>query len=67
MKHEQLDYLLRILEDRDINLGRDDIQWAFESSKTKGDASAWVEEYLKPATLLSREELELCVEMLLTE
>ena len=61
MRREQLDRLVQVLADRDIGLGRDDIQWAFESPRTEQDACAWVDEYLHTATLLSQEELKMCV------
>ena len=51
--------LIDALRDHDIPLGRDDVQWAFESAKTGDDMTAWVEEYLNQSTLLSKEELEL--------
>ncbi|KAI9662977.1 MAG: hypothetical protein M1821_008024 [Bathelium mastoideum] len=59
MGHEQLEHLLQVLAERRIHLEREDVQWAFESSKTEQHASAWVEEYLHAPTLLSHEELEL--------
>ena len=56
MKHEKLDHLLQVLADRDIDLGRDDVQWTFESSRTEPHISAWVDEFLHPPTLLTQEE-----------
>ena len=59
MKHEQLEHLLHVLGERDIRLGREDVQWAFESSKTERDATAWVDEYLHQPTLLSQDEFRM--------
>ncbi|KAK8207453.1 hypothetical protein HDK77DRAFT_44067 [Phyllosticta capitalensis] len=56
---EPLDHLLSVLRERRIPLTRDDVQWAFESVKTRDDAIAWVDQYLQPNTLLSKEELDL--------
>lgn len=54
-----MERLLYSLNQRDIPLGSDDVQWAFESVKTKDDITAWVNEYLNTETLLTKEELEL--------
>ncbi|KAL9090478.1 MAG: hypothetical protein Q9165_005239 [Trypethelium subeluteriae] len=59
MANEHLDHLLQVLADRDIDLGKDDVAWAFESSKTAGDACAWVDEYLYAPTLLSLDEFQI--------
>lgn len=56
MKDGQLEHLLHVLADRDIDLGHDDVKWAFESSRTEQDACAWVDEYLHTPTLLSQDE-----------
>ncbi|KAF7198276.1 hypothetical protein HII31_00015 [Pseudocercospora fuligena] len=49
--------LIQALSDRNIDLGEDDVAWAFEGSKTRKNATQWVQEYLQPATLLTKEEL----------
>ncbi|KAJ9635945.1 hypothetical protein H2199_008299 [Coniosporium tulheliwenetii] len=54
-----LERLLTVLEERETGLGRDDVEWAFKSAKTKDGITAWVDEYLEPATLLSKDELDL--------
>lgn len=51
--------LLHVLSQRDIGLGRDDLDWLFETTETQHDMVAWVNEYLNEATLLTREELEM--------
>ncbi|KAK7518378.1 uncharacterized protein IWZ02DRAFT_317461 [Phyllosticta citriasiana] len=56
---ETLNHLLSVLRERRIPLTRDDVQWAFESVKTRDDAVAWVDQYLQQNTLLSKEELDL--------
>ncbi|WPG99389.1 Hypothetical protein R9X50_00220300 [Acrodontium crateriforme] len=54
--NELLD-LLQVLKERDIALTRDDVAWAFESSRTEKETRAWVREYLAEPCLLSKEEL----------
>lgn len=51
--------LLSALYKRGIDLGPDDVNWAFESQKTKADLTAWIRKYLDPSTLLTRDELDL--------
>ncbi|KAF1982766.1 hypothetical protein K402DRAFT_339824 [Aulographum hederae CBS 113979] len=51
--------LLQVLKDHELDLGPDDVQWAFESAKTKEEAAAWVQQYLQPETLLSKEEVDM--------
>lgn len=53
--------LLRVLDDRDVGLGPNDVAWAFDSVNTKDSIASWVQEYLSPATLLTREEAALLV------
>lgn len=57
----ELARLLRVLDDRNVGLGRDDVAWAFESVNVKDAIASWVQEYLSPATLLTREEAALLV------
>ncbi|KAI9789946.1 MAG: hypothetical protein M1833_002140 [Piccolia ochrophora] len=56
---DALDQLLRALQDRQVPLGRDDVQWAFKSPSTASIVEEWVRKYLGPDTLLSQEELDL--------
>jgi len=56
--------LIHVLSERDIGLGKDDLDWLFESPETRDDMVAWVNEYLNEHTLLSREELELYVSII---
>ncbi|EME79661.1 uncharacterized protein MYCFIDRAFT_81145 [Pseudocercospora fijiensis CIRAD86] len=49
--------LIHALNERNIDLGEDDVAWAFEGPKTRNKAVQWVQEYLQPATLLTKEEL----------
>jgi len=51
--------LLSALYKRGIDLGTDDVNWAFESPKTKAELTAWVREYLDSSTLLTRDEVDL--------
>jgi hypothetical protein len=51
--------LLSALYKRGIDLGTDDVNWAFESQKTKSELLTWIREYLDSSTLLTRDELDL--------
>ncbi|KAK0357490.1 hypothetical protein LTR94_000525 [Friedmanniomyces endolithicus] len=53
----QLQHLLRVLDERDISLGHDDVAWAFDHNETKPKITSWVHEYLFAPTLLTKEEL----------
>lgn len=52
-------HLFAALEGHAISISKDDVLPIFSSPKTKGDAIAWIDEYLDPSTLLSKEELDL--------
>jgi hypothetical protein len=52
-----------VLDARGTRLGAGDVAWAFGSSDTKALIEEWVAEYLQPDTLLTREELSLCVSL----
>lgn len=54
-------HLLNVLEERSLDVDLDRILLGFEDDETKGEAAAWVHEYLNEETLLTREELELWV------
>ncbi|TID13065.1 hypothetical protein E2P81_ATG09798 [Venturia nashicola] len=51
--------LLSALYKRGIDLGPDDVNWAFESQKTGAELTAWIQEYLDASTFLTRDELDL--------
>ena len=55
------DYLLNVLNERDISLGSDDISWAFASDKTREELISWIKEYLQEHTLLTKDEAALFV------
>ncbi|KAK3704783.1 hypothetical protein LTR37_013614 [Vermiconidia calcicola] len=57
MASAQLEHLLRVLDVSGTGLSRDDVAWAFESAKTKDQTVTWVDTYLSPDTLMTREEL----------
>lgn len=61
MAGKELDVLLCALEERDIDLDRDDVAWAFEAPETGAAVREWVQHFLSPACLLSREEWRLSV------
>lgn len=52
-------HLFAALEGHAISISKDDVLPIFASPKTKGNAIAWIDEYLDPSTLLSKEELDL--------
>lgn len=54
-------HLLNVLEERglDVGLDLDKVLAAFEDEETKTQAAEWVNEYLHPETLLTKEELQL--------
>ena len=52
-------HLLQALDTHTTALKEEDIQWAFRAKETRNVVSKWVQEYLGPETLLSREEAEL--------
>ena len=56
---DELQQLLRSLDERDIALGHDDVAWAFEHEESEPVIRTWVQEFLSPGTLLSKEELHL--------
>lgn len=58
-EEEAAHHLLNVLEERDLNVDLDKVLAVFEDSDTKRDAAAWVNEYLNPETLLTKEELDL--------
>ncbi|KAF2403412.1 hypothetical protein EJ06DRAFT_579457 [Trichodelitschia bisporula] len=51
--------LLTVLKERNINIGPDDVAWAFESPRTRDEVTVWIEEYLDSLTLLTEDEYEL--------
>jgi hypothetical protein len=55
MASKELFHLLRVLDERETGLGRDDVAWAFEPA-TRAESEEWVKTYLSPATLLTKEE-----------
>ncbi|KAK3654026.1 hypothetical protein LTR56_003461 [Elasticomyces elasticus] len=50
-------HLIRVLDERNIPLDPDDVAKAFANYKTRPAITSWVQEYLSPATLLTKEEL----------
>lgn len=62
MEEEQAaHHLLNVLEERGLDVDLDKILLGFEEADSKHDAALWVAEYLQEDTLLTKEELELCV------
>jgi hypothetical protein len=59
MADNSLNTLLEILRDRDVPYNRDAIKSAFDSPESQTSIQAWMQEYLSPATLLTKEEATL--------
>lgn len=55
MASKELFHLLRVLDERDTGLGKEDVAWAFEPAK-RAESEDWVKTFLSPATLLTKEE-----------
>ena len=55
MASKELFHLLRVLDERDTGLAKEDVAWAFEPAK-RAESEDWVRTYLNPATLLTKEE-----------
>ncbi|KAF2864548.1 hypothetical protein K470DRAFT_261400 [Piedraia hortae CBS 480.64] len=56
-----LQHLINVLEERNIKFAKQDITAAFGNDQTRDQIEAWVGEYLTPVSLLTPEELALCV------
>jgi hypothetical protein len=59
MADNSLNSLLEILHDHDVPYNRDAIKSAFDSPESQTAILAWMEEYLSPETLLTKEEATL--------
>lgn len=57
MSSDELKVLLQVLDERGTGLDHDDVTSAFNGPE-QIEARQWVHEYLSPATLLTREELD---------
>lgn len=55
MASKELFHLLRVLDERETGLSKEDVAWAFEPAK-RAESEEWVMTYLNPATLLTKEE-----------
>ncbi|SMR54274.1 unnamed protein product [Zymoseptoria tritici ST99CH_3D1] len=58
MASSDLKVLLTALRDRELPPNKEDIARAFEDRNTQEEASSWVQEFLQPSTLLTKEELD---------
>ncbi|OCL13636.1 hypothetical protein AOQ84DRAFT_385268 [Glonium stellatum] len=54
-----INHLFATLEEHSISISKDNVLPIFINPKTKENAIAWIDEYLDPSTLLSKEELDL--------
>jgi hypothetical protein len=59
MAEDSYQTLLTILRDRDVPYDRDAIKAAFNDSDSQTAIKVWIEEYLTPETLLTRDEATL--------
>ena len=59
MAEESYQTLLTILRDRDVPYDRDAIKAAFNDPESQTAMQAWMQEYLTPETLLTRDEATL--------
>jgi hypothetical protein len=51
--------LFEILRERDVPYNRDEIKSAFDKPEEQTAIRAWMDEYLSPETLLTKEEANL--------
>ena len=61
MGNHSFDYLLEVLRDRDISYDRETLQAAFNDPESQTAIQDWIDEYLSPETLLTKEEAALYV------
>jgi hypothetical protein len=59
MADSSFNRFLGILRDRDVPYNRDTIKSAFEDAENQTAIQAWMEEFLSPETLLTKEEATL--------
>jgi hypothetical protein len=59
MSNDSYQKFLSILRDRDVPYDRDAIKAAFNDPDSEAAIQAWIEEYLTPETLLTRDEAAL--------
>jgi hypothetical protein len=59
MTDNSFNFLLEILRDRDVPYNRDAIKSVFDDPESKAVIQAWMQEYLSPETLLTRDEAAL--------
>ena len=59
MSSPELQQLLRVLDERDLNLHNDNVAKTLRSKEASDGMRQWVNKYLDPTTLLTKEELTL--------
>lgn len=59
MAEDALQVLVKALRDHDLPCDREAIKSAFADPESKAAIQAWVEEYLSPETLLTKDEANL--------
>jgi hypothetical protein len=61
MADKSFEELIQILRDRDIPFDRDALKAAFKAPESRSAIQNWMNEFLTPATLLTKEEATLYV------
>jgi hypothetical protein len=56
MGNHSFNYLLEVLRERDIPYDREALKTAYDDPKSHTAVQDWIDEYLSPQTLLTKEE-----------
>lgn len=56
MVDNSLDILLTVLRDRDISYDRNALETAYNDPESQAAIQKWIQEYLTPETLLTKDE-----------
>lgn len=59
MANNSFESLVGVLRDRDIPFDRDALKAAFDDPESQGAIEAWLQEFISPETLLSKDEAAL--------
>jgi len=59
MSDQSYNYLLEVVRDHDISVDESLLKRAFNDPKSQTAVRAWVEEYISPETILTKEEATL--------
>ena len=61
MSDHTYSYLLEVLRDHDIPVDKEALKAAFDDPESQTAVRAWLEEYISPETILTKEEATLFV------